>query len=177
MELDEELRKNYIEILTRFYLAFESVHKYVCDLNTFLHDLDEGIYIQQTLETIILNDEGKQLMVSFLCISIDNFKLTFFLTAQCEALYLYGIMLLVVDNHIDGPVRERILVSYYRYSVQRTHSNSKLDEVCQLLRSTGFLKSQPGRRPQHYPEDYFKYNFTINYALWNSFMIVYVVIF
>ena len=29
----------------------------------FLHDLDEGIYIQQTLEIILLNDEGKQLMV------------------------------------------------------------------------------------------------------------------
>ena len=66
-------------------------------------------------------------------------------------------MLLVIDTHIEGPVRERMLVSYYRYSVQRAHSNSKLDEVCQLLRSTGFLKSQPGKRPQHYPEDYFKY--------------------
>lgn len=75
---------------------------------------------------------------------------------QCEALYLYGIMLLVTDIHIDGPIRERMLVSYYRYSVQRTHSNSKLDEVCQLLRSTGFLKSQPGKKPQHYPEEYFK---------------------
>lgn len=136
MELDEELRKNYIEILTRFYLAFESVHKYVCDLNAFLHEVEEGMYIQQTLETVFLNDEGKQLM--------------------CEALYLYGIMLLVTDTHIDGPVRERMLVSYYRYSVQRTHSNSKLDEVCQLLRSTGFLKSQPGRKPQHYPEEYFR---------------------
>ena len=57
------MRKNYTEILTRFYLAFESVHKYVSDLNMFLHDLDEGIYIQQTLEIILLNDEGKQLMV------------------------------------------------------------------------------------------------------------------
>lgn len=63
MELDEELRKNYIEILTRFYLAFESVHKYVCDLNAFLGDVEEGMYIQHTLETIFLNDEGKQLMV------------------------------------------------------------------------------------------------------------------
>lgn len=162
MELDEELRKNYIEILTRFYLAFESVHKYICDFNTFLHDLDEGIYIQQTLETIILNDEGKQLMVGCRNIFLVNISLYLniqsFFISQCEALYLYGIMLLVIDNHIDGPVRERMLVSYYRYSVQRTHSNSKLDEVCQLLRSTGFLKSQPGKRPQHYPEDYFKYN-------------------
>lgn len=75
---------------------------------------------------------------------------------KCEALYLYGIMLLVIDHHIDGPTRERMLVSYYRYSAQRIHSNSKLDEVCQLLRSTGYLKSQPGKRPPNYPEEYFK---------------------
>ena len=65
-------------------------------------------------------------------------------------------MLLVIDQHIDGPTRERILVSYYRYSVQRTHSNSKLDEVCQLLRSTGFIKSEPGKKPSNYPEEYFR---------------------
>lgn len=62
--LDEELRKNYTEILTRFYLAFESVHKYVLDLNIFLNDLEEGIYIQQSLESVMLSDEGKQLMVT-----------------------------------------------------------------------------------------------------------------
>lgn len=31
-DLDEEFRENNIEILSRFYLAFESVHKYVVDL-------------------------------------------------------------------------------------------------------------------------------------------------
>ena len=30
---DEEFRENHIEILGRFYQAFESVHKYVVDLN------------------------------------------------------------------------------------------------------------------------------------------------
>jgi WASH complex subunit strumpellin len=64
LELDEELRKNYIEILNRFYFAFESVHKYVLDLNAYLNDLEEGIYIQQSIESVLLNDEGKQLMVS-----------------------------------------------------------------------------------------------------------------
>lgn len=57
------MRKNYLGILTRFYLAFESIHKYVTDLNTFICELEEGIYIQQSLEIIFLNDEGKQLMV------------------------------------------------------------------------------------------------------------------
>ena len=65
-------------------------------------------------------------------------------------------MLLVIDNHIEGTVRERVLVSYYRYTPQRTDSNSKLDQVCQLLRSTGYLKSQPGKKPLNYPEEYFR---------------------
>jgi Hereditary spastic paraplegia protein strumpellin. len=61
--LDEEFRENYIEILTRFYLVFESLHKYVGDLNRFLDDLEEGLFIQQTLESVLLNEEGKQLLV------------------------------------------------------------------------------------------------------------------
>ena len=108
---DEEFRENHLEILTRFYKAFESIHKYVTDLNRcvhalapplttlpltlsntlpypphplstspplhhppspslilhdcrFLDDLEEGVYIQQTLENVIFNEDGKQLLVS-----------------------------------------------------------------------------------------------------------------
>jgi len=32
-DVDEEFKENHLEILTRFYQAFESVHKYVTDLN------------------------------------------------------------------------------------------------------------------------------------------------
>ena len=31
-DLDEEFRENHIEILSRFYKAFESIHKYITDL-------------------------------------------------------------------------------------------------------------------------------------------------
>ena len=42
--------------------------------------------------------------------------LTYFsFVAQCESLYLYGIMLLVIDMKFEGDVRERMLVSYHRY--------------------------------------------------------------
>uniref|UniRef100_A0A3B3DM24 WASH complex subunit 5 n=1 Tax=Oryzias melastigma TaxID=30732 RepID=A0A3B3DM24_ORYME len=135
-DLDEEFRENNIEILSRFYLAFESVHKYIVDLNRYLDDLHEGVYIQQTLETVLLNEDGKQLL--------------------CEALYLYGVMLLVIDQKIEGEVRERMLVSYYRYSAARSSADSNLDDICKLLRSTGF-SSQPGaKRPANYPESYFQ---------------------
>uniref|UniRef100_A0A7M4ERS8 WASH complex subunit 5 n=1 Tax=Crocodylus porosus TaxID=8502 RepID=A0A7M4ERS8_CROPO len=135
LDLDEEFRENNIEILTRFYLAFQSVHKYIVDLNRYLDDLNEGIYIQQTLETVLLNEDGKQLL--------------------CEALYLYGVMLLVIDQKIEGEVRERMLVSYYRYSAARSSADSNMDDICKLLRSTGY-SSQPGaKRPPNYPESYF----------------------
>lgn len=60
---DEEFRDNHLEILTRFYKAFESIHRYVVDLNRFLEDLEEGVYIQQTLENVLVNEDGKQLLV------------------------------------------------------------------------------------------------------------------
>lgn len=64
-DLDEELRINYSEILSRFYLGFESVHKYVTDLNSYVDELEDGAYIQQSVESVILNEEGKQLIVGY----------------------------------------------------------------------------------------------------------------
>jgi WASH complex subunit strumpellin len=61
--LDDELKTNHLELLNRFYLAFEGIHKYVSDLVRFLDDLDEGIYIQQNIDSILLNTDGKQLLV------------------------------------------------------------------------------------------------------------------
>lgn len=72
---------------------------------------------------------------------------------QCEALYLYGLMLLVVDHYIEGTIRERLLVSYYRYSPQRQDSQSCIDEVCKLLGDTGYNTS---KQSATYPEDFFK---------------------
>ncbi|KAL3869501.1 hypothetical protein ACJMK2_042174 [Sinanodonta woodiana] len=135
-DLDEEFKDNHIEILTRFFQAFTCVHKYIMDLIRFLEDLEEGIYIQQTLESVLLNDDGKQLM--------------------CESLFLYGVMLLVIDMRIDGMVRERMLVSYYRYSAQKAASgDSNVDDVCKLLRSTGYSSAPGAKRPLSYPESYF----------------------
>jgi hypothetical protein len=44
-----------------------------------------------------MDDNGKQLMA--------------------EALYLFGVMLILLDELIDGVVRERMLISYLRYMV------------------------------------------------------------
>ncbi|EEZ99542.1 WASH complex subunit strumpellin homolog-like Protein [Tribolium castaneum] len=132
-DLDEEFRDNHIEMINRFYLTFESIHTYITDLNHFLDELEEGLYIHQSLETIFADMEGKQLL--------------------CEALFLYGLMLLIIDTYIEGPIRERLLVSYYRYTPQRSDTQSQIDDVCRLLRDTGF---HTAKKPNNYPEDYFR---------------------
>ena len=45
-------------------------------------------------------------------------------------------MLLLADYHIDGYVRERLLVAYYRYCGQGRNGvdGSNIDDVCKLLR-------------------------------------------
>ncbi|XP_042898977.1 WASH complex subunit 5 [Parasteatoda tepidariorum] len=133
---DEEFKENYLDILTRFYLAFESVQKYITDFGHFLEELDEGIYIQQTLETVLANEDGRQLL--------------------CEAIYLCGVILMVIDQKIEGIVRERMLVSYYRYSAQRSSMDSNIDDVCKLLRSTGYSAAPTAKRLPNYPDDYFR---------------------
>ncbi|XP_055613775.1 WASH complex subunit 5 [Uranotaenia lowii] len=132
---DEEIRENYLVILNRFYIVFESIHKYIKDLNTFIEELNSGMFIQQSTEKVFQDEEGKQLM--------------------CEALYLYGVMLMVVDLQIPGLVRERLLVAYHRYSALKTDGDSSIDEVCKLLRSTGFNDGNSARKISNYPEEYF----------------------
>lgn len=47
-------------------LCFHFFHlniPFSCDDFRFLEDLDEGVFIQQTLESVLLNEDGKQIMV------------------------------------------------------------------------------------------------------------------
>lgn len=68
-DLDEEFRDNNLKIITRFYLLFESIHTYIVDLNQFLAELDDGLFIHQSAETIMADVEGKQLFVSLLLLN------------------------------------------------------------------------------------------------------------
>jgi WASH complex subunit strumpellin len=143
--LDDEFKFNHLEILTRFYLAFESIHKYAVDLTRFLEDLEEGIYIQQNVDTILFNPDGKQLLA--------------------ESIYLFGLMLLITDMKFEGGVRERLLIGYVRYSAQKSYMESNIDDVCKLLRSTGFVSGRP--KPANYPESYFS-RFKLNPVILNQ---------
>ncbi|XP_068228667.1 WASH complex subunit 5 [Palaemon carinicauda] len=135
-DIDDEIRESHSSIIGRIYSAFESIHRYVSELNSYLQDLKEGVYIQRTLENVFTDEDGKQLM--------------------CEALYLYGVMLLVVDSVFLGLVRERIIVTRHRHAGQKASSDTNIDDVCKLLRSTGYSSIPGTRRPSNYPEEYFK---------------------
>ena len=133
--LDEELKETHVDLLTRFYKLFENIHRYANDFIHYLNELEEGRFIQNSLESVFLDSDGKQLL--------------------SEALHLYGVMLLSLDNHIEGHVREKLLVAYYRYSGAQESNESKIEDIVQLLRSTGFQKSQT-KRVAKYPESFFK---------------------
>ena len=135
-ELDETFREANLKILERFYMLFESVYKYHSDYLAFLKELTQGTFIHYNPENMLQHPEGKKLMV--------------------EALYLLGVMLLLMDMKIPGTVRERLLVSYYRYKGHSTIMN--IDDVCSLCRVTGYLVGEsviPSKRPPNYPEEYF----------------------
>ena len=77
---------------------------------------------------------------------------------RCEALYLYGVLLLLLDATIEGPVRERILITYYRH--KGNSAIESIEDMELLLRSSGHAahaldRSGMPRRPAGYPEEYF----------------------
>ncbi|OMJ85225.1 hypothetical protein SteCoe_13541 [Stentor coeruleus] len=135
-ELDETFREANIKILERFYFLFESIYRYHQDYLAFLKELTQGTFIHYNPENLLQHPEGKKLMV--------------------EAIYLLGVMLLLLDMKIIGTVRERLLVSYYRYKGHSIIQN--IDEVCALCRITGYVPGEsviPNKRPPSYPEEYF----------------------
>jgi WASH complex subunit strumpellin len=97
-----------------------------------LEELSEGVFVQLTIESVLMDVEGKQLMT--------------------EALYLYGVMLLLLEHRVPGPTRERMVVSYFRYRGAAAVQN--VDDVAKLVRSTGFVPGGP--RPPNYPEQMFE---------------------
>lgn len=49
---------------------------------------------------------------------------------MCEALYLYGVMLLLLDQRIPGPTREKMVIAFYRSKGESALQN--IDEVKRL---------------------------------------------
>ncbi|RYG66173.1 hypothetical protein EON64_10360, partial [archaeon] len=125
--------ENHEEILDRFYKLFESIWKYQSDFAKYIEDVHSGYYIQHSLDNILQEVEGRQLM--------------------CEALYLYGIMLLLMEERVPGFVREKLLVAMCRIRGEGALEN--FEHICKLCRNTGYVPGPDGKRPKNHPESIF----------------------
>jgi len=146
IDRDQDLKDMHINILRRFYNVFESIVNYYKDLSRYLSELDDGVFIQLSMETLLDNEDGKQLM--------------------SEALYLWCVMLSLLDELIPGSTREKMVMSYLRY---KGHAElPSIDDVCTLCKSTGYHSNRafngllngaglanPNKRPANYPINYF----------------------
>lgn len=141
-DLDDEFKENHMSMLERFYKLFNSIYGYISDYITYLEELSEGVFVQHTTEGVLMDTEGRQLM--------------------CEALYLYGVMLLLLEKRIPGTIREKIIVSYTRYTGASTVPN--IDEVCKLCRSLGPATAKKGKKLLSPFDEYFS-RFTIKKRL------------
>jgi len=77
---------------------FDRIVRLYQDMRKFMDDLREGMYIQQTVEGLLADMEGKQLLI--------------------ELTYAHGVLLLLLDQRMDPKVKEHIVVSFYRYRVR-----------------------------------------------------------
>lgn len=85
-----------------------------------------------------------------------------------EAVYLYGVMLLLQDRLVPAIARERLVVCYIRY--KGNNSSDFVNEVCKLVRGTGYsfkIKTQVEVIPKNYPCDYFS-RFSVDRVLTES---------
>ena len=139
---DEDFRENNIEMIERFYSMLSSVYQYIVDWKTFIKQVEEdNKYVQYTISVILSKKELRHIL--------------------CESLFSAGVMLLLVDKFIPSPIREKIMVSYYRYQGQTTIPN--FQEMVELFKNTGYTPppmktpnmSEKEGRPSKYPVEYF----------------------
>lgn len=128
---DEDFAQTHMELLERFFHLFRSVYLYAVEVNRFVRDIQSGAFVSHTLDTVLANTDGKQLL--------------------CEVIHLCGVMLLLLDYKIGGRTREHLIVSYIRY---RGAGEPHTVEVVDLCRSTGYLPDHP--LPVSYPVPLFR---------------------
>ncbi|KAI3918662.1 hypothetical protein MKX01_041982 [Papaver californicum] len=106
-ELEDELRESCSEYMQRFFLLVNGIVVYHQQLIKYLQ---EGI---DTLLNVAMEDElGRQLLT--------------------ESLALFGCLLLLMEHHMSGYLREKLLVAYLRHKCSFGVGN--LEAICLLCR-------------------------------------------
>ncbi|KAL3702168.1 hypothetical protein R1sor_020190 [Riccia sorocarpa] len=114
LALDEEFRETYQQFLERTFFLFDGIVKYHNDVIHYLEDLQEGVYIESTIESVLVDEEGRQLLV--------------------EAVTLHGVILMLLEHRFSGTLREQLVIGYYRSRGSSDIPN--FDAVCTLCRSS-----------------------------------------
>ena len=134
IDLDDELKANYGAVLARYWNAFDAVVRWHGDFIRFVEDVVDGVYVSETIELILSDDDGKQYVI--------------------EALATFGVILKTLDERFHGKFKERVVVAYYRHHANEDVPN--VDDVIKLCKCTGYDASAPSTsRPNEYPESYF----------------------
>ena len=76
------------------------------DYQKFLEDLSSGSYVENSVDSVMLDVDGKRLM--------------------CEALYLLGVMLTFMDLKVPGPIREALVIAQYRHKARLPPASMRL---------------------------------------------------
>lgn len=136
IQLDEESRELHFEAAKRLFRLLAAIRKYASDLRKFLDDLEAGVFVNHNLEEVICDADGAQLLP--------------------EAVAMLGALLLLLDERVNGPVRERALVLFYRCTVGTNEEAEEFSDICRLFSASG----RPGEvemttRGLGYPEAFF----------------------
>ncbi|CAK9191029.1 unnamed protein product [Sphagnum troendelagicum] len=111
--LDEEFREEYSVVVERFFLLFDGIVKYYKEFMRYLESLQEGLHVQDTVESVLEDEDGRQLLV--------------------EALVLHGVLLLLLEHRLPGSLREQLLVAHCRCRSSTELLN--FEAICTLCRS------------------------------------------
>lgn len=111
IEIDEQFKESYLDIIERFYSLFESIYRYYAEINEFVSRVRENYYIDFAMENVLQEKEGRRLLI--------------------EVYYNYGVMLLLLDRLIPAIARERMVVCYVRYkSAFGTDNTAQVAKMC-----------------------------------------------
>ncbi|CAD5171322.1 unnamed protein product [Musa acuminata subsp. malaccensis] len=106
--LEDQLRESCSAFMHRFFLLANGAVVYHMELLKYLNELQEGLYVQCTLDRVLDDECGRQLLA--------------------ESIQLFGCLLLLVEHRMGGFLREKILVAYLRYT--RCFDYPNIKQIC-----------------------------------------------
>ena len=135
LELSDSLKEDHLSVFKRYFMLFEHFVVYHQDLCQVTRDLQKGAYIQSTIDGLLHDREGKQLIL--------------------EAFSMLGVLLLLLDKEIPSRQRQIVIVSMYRYVGTADIPNFK--QICTLCSNTSYnwqAASGAASRAHNFPKDY-----------------------